>query len=124
MSLEGMTPEQLANTPAAFPPTGVIPNLTNPHTEAKAVIIITGGLLMAIMFAFAGVRYYMKFSVQRKFTADDATTFLAIIGTCMYYGVICWAVTVRYGIHMWDISIAHLLTDDFLIVSLQSGMSK
>lgn len=75
MSVAGMTPEQLATTPAAFPPHGVTYNLTNPYTEAKAVITITGGLLMALMFGFAGVRYYVKFFVQRKFTPDDATTF-------------------------------------------------
>ncbi|KAH7136042.1 hypothetical protein B0J11DRAFT_177504 [Dendryphion nanum] len=116
MSLEGLTPEQLATMPAGISPNGVY-NIENPHTEAKLVIIITGTLLMAIMFAFAGVRYYMKFCVQRKFTADDVTTFLAIIGTCMYFGVICWATTVKYGIHMWDITIAHLLSDDFLVAS-------
>jgi hypothetical protein len=116
MSLAGLTPEQLATTPASFPPSGIISNLMDPHTEAKAIIITFGGVFMAIMFAFAGVRYYMKFFVERRVTADDVTTLIAILGACMYYGVICWASTVKYGIHMWDISIAHLLSSEFLSV--------
>jgi hypothetical protein len=70
--LSSMTPEQLATTPSSTSPNGVY-NLTNPHNEGKPAIIITGAVLMAIMFLFAGIRYHMKFFVQRKVTVDDCT---------------------------------------------------
>lgn len=69
-ALAHMTPEQLAKTPAAKPPKGVIPNLVNPHSEGH-VLIIVGSIFMAIMFIFSGIRFYMKLFVRRKTTADD-----------------------------------------------------
>lgn len=68
--LAAMTPEQLAQTPAAMPPPGVQPNFVNPHSSAP-VLIWVSSVLMAIMFMFAGLRFYVKNNLRRKFTPDD-----------------------------------------------------
>jgi hypothetical protein len=65
-----MTPEELATVPAVNPPDGVHFNLENPHSDGPK-LIIAGALLMALMYAFAGVRYYMKAIVRKQFSADD-----------------------------------------------------
>ena len=69
-ALDGLTPEQLAQTPAGVPPPGVIPNLVNPYSESY-ILITVGGVLMVTMFLFVALRLYVKMRVQRKFTGDD-----------------------------------------------------
>jgi hypothetical protein len=71
LDISKMTPEELAMTPSSLSPNGVY-NLANPHNEGRPAIIITGAFLMSIMFVLAGIRYHMKFFVQRKVTADDS----------------------------------------------------
>ncbi|KAJ4386899.1 hypothetical protein N0V93_009798 [Gnomoniopsis smithogilvyi] len=68
--LAAMTPEQLAQTPAAMPPPGVKPNLVNPTSNAP-VLIWTSSILMAVMFLFVAVRFYAKIALRRKLTGDD-----------------------------------------------------
>jgi hypothetical protein len=65
-----MTPEELAAVPAVNPPDGMNFNLKNPHSDGPK-LITAGGFLMALMYAFAGVRYYMKVFVRKQFSADD-----------------------------------------------------
>jgi hypothetical protein len=77
-----MTPEQLAMTPSSLSPNGVY-NLANPHNEGKSAIIATGAVLMSIMLVFAGIRYHVKFFVQRKVTPDDGKRAHSI-PPCMY----------------------------------------
>ncbi|CAJ2500629.1 Uu.00g034820.m01.CDS01 [Anthostomella pinea] len=116
-ALATMTPEQLSMIPAGTPPPGVIPNFIDPPTSAP-VLIAVGTVLMAIMLLFAGIRFYVKVIIRRKVTPDDWTTLAAVIGTCWYYGICIHAVTrAKFGTHMWDISVAHTLSDDFLIAS-------
>jgi hypothetical protein len=69
-ALANLTPAQLAQIPAGVPPPGVIPNLTNPHSDGY-VLITVGSVLMAIMFLFLAMRFYAKFMILRKFTPDD-----------------------------------------------------
>lgn len=69
-ALDGLTHEQLAQTPAGVPPPGVKPNLVNPYSEGY-ILITVGGVLMGIMFLFIALRLYVKVRVQRKFTGDD-----------------------------------------------------
>lgn len=65
-----MTPEELENTPAAKPPDGVQFDLKNPHSDGP-ILIIVAACLLALVFLFAGLRFYMKGWVRRKFTPDD-----------------------------------------------------
>ncbi|KAJ2986021.1 hypothetical protein NUW58_g5231 [Xylaria curta] len=76
------------------------------------------------MLVFASIRFYVKVIVRRKVTADDWTTLAAVvspaffnIGTLWYYAICIHAVTrAKFGTHMWDMSVAHTLSDDFLII--------
>ncbi|KAI0410417.1 hypothetical protein F5X98DRAFT_386111 [Xylaria grammica] len=109
--------DSLATTPAGVPPPGVEPNFVNPPSSAN-VLIIVGTILLIIMLVFASIRFYVKVIVRRKVTADDWTTLAAVIGTLWYYAICIHAVTrAKFGTHMWDISVAHTLSDDFLIAS-------
>lgn len=69
-----MTPEELERTPAARPPEDIEPNLVDPPSQGM-VLVITGGIFMALMLLVAGLRYYMKFAVIRKRTPDDCEFF-------------------------------------------------
>lgn len=73
-ALASMTPEQLAQTPAATPPSGVTPNFVNPPSTAPVIIAISS-VLMAVMFLFAGGRFYVKIALRRKITPDDCESF-------------------------------------------------
>ncbi|KAH8889142.1 hypothetical protein GQ53DRAFT_723925 [Thozetella sp. PMI_491] len=116
-ALANMTPEQLAAIPAAVPPPGVQSNLIDPPSKGP-VLIIVGAVFVGIMMIFSGMRFYFKAIVRRKMTPDDWTTLAAVIGTFWYYGICVHAVTkAKFGTHMWDISVAETLSDDFLIAS-------
>ena len=68
-----LTPEQLpalASFPAATPPPGVIPNFTNPYSQAN-VLIIVGSVFVGLMVMFGIARLYVKAFVIRKATWDD-----------------------------------------------------
>lgn len=69
-ALAAMTPEQLAQTPAAMPPPGVTPDFTDPYTAAP-VLISVSTVLMAIMFMLAGLRFYVKIALRHTLTPDD-----------------------------------------------------
>ncbi|TGJ78224.1 hypothetical protein E0Z10_g10540 [Xylaria hypoxylon] len=90
--------DSLATTPAGIPPPGVQPNFADPPSSAP-VLIAVGTALLAIMLVFASIRFYVKVVIHRKVTADDSAT------------------RAKFGTHMWDLSIAHTLSDDFLIAS-------
>ncbi|GJN70186.1 hypothetical protein PLICBS_004239 [Purpureocillium lilacinum] len=97
-----LTPEQMAQTPASKPPPGVVPNFVDPPSGAP-VLIAVGTVLLAIMLVFACIRFYVKAFVRRNVTADDSVT------------------AAKFGTHMWDMSVAHTLSDDFLIASFFSN---
>ncbi|KAH9983503.1 hypothetical protein F4779DRAFT_640417 [Xylariaceae sp. FL0662B] len=115
--LANLTPEQLAQIPSGTPPLGIQPSFVNPPSSAP-VLIIVGTVLLVIILILAGTRFYVKLAICSKVTSDDWTTLAAVIGTCWYYAICIHAVTKgKFGTHMWDISIAHTLSDDFLIAS-------
>lgn len=68
--LASMTPEQLAQTPAAMPPAGVMPNLIDPPSGAP-VLITVSTVLFAIMLVFAALRFYVKLAIRHKMASDD-----------------------------------------------------
>ncbi|KAK8047543.1 hypothetical protein PG996_015607 [Apiospora saccharicola] len=116
-ALSAMTPEQLAATPAGMPPPSVTPNFTNPASSAPVVIAVSS-VLMLIMSIFAAVRCYVKVAIRHSVTSDDWTTLAAVIGTFWYFAICIHAVTkAKFGTHMWDMTVAHTLSDDFLIAS-------
>lgn len=68
--IASMTPEQLAQTPAAMPPAGVTPNLIDPPSGAP-VLITVSTVLFAIMLVFVALRYYVKLAIRHTMAADD-----------------------------------------------------
>lgn len=78
--LANLTQEQLALRPATSPPEGVIPSLENPHSDGSK-LIIAGAFLMALMYIFAGVRFYMKVFIRKKITADDCKAMTLLLAS-------------------------------------------
>lgn len=66
--------EQLAQTPAATPPSGVQSNFVDPPSGGPVLISISS-VLMAIMFMLVGLRFYVKIALRRKVTPDDCKYF-------------------------------------------------
>ncbi|PQE12378.1 integral membrane PTH11 protein [Rutstroemia sp. NJR-2017a BVV2] len=91
-----MTPEERAMTPAGVPPPGIIPNFINGPTRAPLMNVV-GTCMVAIMLVLASLRFYTKLVVVKKTTWDDS-------------GSAC-----KYGTHVWDISIAELLSKRFIV---------
>ncbi|OJJ98505.1 hypothetical protein ASPACDRAFT_1857760 [Aspergillus aculeatus ATCC 16872] len=103
--------------PAATPPPGVTANLVDPPSDGN-ILIIVGTILMSVMFVIAGLRFYTRICIRRKMSADDWTTLIAIIGTLVYYILCILAVPVaKYGTHVWNLSAAHLMSSQFIIIS-------
>ncbi|KAF2704075.1 hypothetical protein K504DRAFT_391376 [Pleomassaria siparia CBS 279.74] len=42
----------------------------------------------------------------------------AVVGTCLYYAICVYGVTkAKFATHMWDVSVAHVMSNEFLISS-------
>ncbi|RJE25787.1 hypothetical protein PHISCL_01900 [Aspergillus sclerotialis] len=68
-----MASQEDATTPAADPPPGHVSDLQNPPSSGDYWIgAIT--VLMAIMFVFVCLRFYVKRSIKRAATLDDCKT--------------------------------------------------
>ncbi|KAL4947595.1 hypothetical protein BDW69DRAFT_178103 [Aspergillus filifer] len=115
-----MTAEEMARTPAGVPPPGVIPNLIDPPSTGYLLTII-GSCAMAIMAVAAGLRFYTRLIIQKAFKADDWTALVGVIGTCVYFGVCIFAVTSGYGTHNYNLSLAHFLSNRFIIAGYLSN---
>lgn len=66
-----MTPQQLAMTPAAPPPPGVIPDFQQPATRISELLGV-GILFLSVATALVGVRIYMKAIVLKKWKIEDS----------------------------------------------------
>lgn len=71
-ALDGLTHEQLTQTPSGVPPPGVKPNLVNPHSEGY-ILIPVGGVLMGIMLLFIALRLYVKVRVPSASPSANKT---------------------------------------------------
>ncbi|KAI9924228.1 hypothetical protein ASPWEDRAFT_42662 [Aspergillus wentii DTO 134E9] len=119
--LANMTPEQLANTPVRPPPPGITPNLANPSSDGDVLVII-GSVMIGIMLVIASLRFYVKFFMRRKPSPDDWTTLVAVLGTIAYFVICMFAVKkAKFGTHMWDLSIAHMMSKKFIITAFFSN---
>lgn len=134
VDLSKLPPEALAQIPAGYPPDGVVSNLVNPPTVGYH-ILVANSLLMAIMFTFAGLRFYTAIKIKRKFSPDDWATVAALIGSIYYFTIVCMGMTriltppacitnafaaivvTKFGTHMWDLSVAHMKTRNMALVS-------
>ncbi|KAH8700863.1 hypothetical protein BGW36DRAFT_447692 [Talaromyces proteolyticus] len=107
--LHSLTPEQMATTPAGVPPPGVVPNLVDPPADGN-ILVIVGSIMMALMLLTAGLSLYTRIFIRRKTAPED------LIGAIFYF-VICIIAVVKgkYGTHMYDLSVAHVSSDAFII---------
>ncbi|KAL4816097.1 hypothetical protein BDW67DRAFT_163010 [Aspergillus spinulosporus] len=109
-----MTAEEMARTPAGVPPPGVVLNLTDPPSIGHLLIII-GSCAMSVMVFAAGLRFYTRLMIQRAFRPDDWTALVGVLGTCAYFGFCVYAARNGYGTHMYNLSVARILGDGFII---------
>ena len=73
--LAGLTPAELAQTPALMPPPGVVPNFINPSGTLEAVTNATMAICFAFTTIFVLVRLLTKYCVDRALLWED----------CQYY---------------------------------------
>ena len=74
--LAGLTPAELAQTPALMPPQGVVPNFIDPPGTLEAVTNATMAICFTLTTIFVIVRLLTKYCVDRAILLED----------CQYYG--------------------------------------
>ncbi len=74
--LAGLTPAELAQTPALMPPAGVVPNFIDPPGTLEAVTNATMAICFTLTTIFVIVRLLTKYCVDRAILLED----------CQYYG--------------------------------------
>ncbi|RAK98109.1 uncharacterized protein BO80DRAFT_314497, partial [Aspergillus ibericus CBS 121593] len=112
-----LDPAQLAHIPAGTPPAGQVSNLTDLPSEGYLFLVV-GGLVMGIMYIFVGMSLYVKLKVQKRWAPDDWTRLISTIGATFYFIACIFAVVKgKFGTHMWDLSVAHILSNSFIISS-------
>ncbi|PYH88577.1 hypothetical protein BO71DRAFT_391299 [Aspergillus ellipticus CBS 707.79] len=115
--IANMTAEQMANTPAGIPPPGITPNLSNPPSDGY-IMVVVGSIGMAVTLTAATLRFYAKLFIRKKMRPDDWTALVATVGSIGYFSnCILAVVRGKYGVHMWNLSIAHIMSNLFIISS-------
>ena len=69
--LAGLTPAELAQTPALMPPPGVVPNFIDPPGTLEAVTNATMAICFAFTTIFVLVRLLTKYCVDRGLQWED-----------------------------------------------------
>lgn len=69
--LAGLTPAELAQTPALMPPPGVMPNFIDPPGTLEAVTNATMAICFALTTIFVFVRLLTKYCVDRSLQWED-----------------------------------------------------
>ncbi|KAI1424708.1 hypothetical protein F5Y12DRAFT_714946 [Xylaria sp. FL1777] len=96
-------------TPAGLPPVGIIPNFTNPPTQAPVLSIGTY-IVLPLLFLFFLARVYTRARITRAFGIDDYLCIIATLATFAYAGVLLGILNLKpftpLGRHQWDIPVA------------------
>ena len=69
--LAGLTPAELAQTPALMPPAGMVSNFINPPDTLEAVTNATMAVCFTLTTIFVFVRLLTKYCVDRVFQWED-----------------------------------------------------
>ena len=108
--------EAMMNYPGAVPPPGVIPNLVNPYSRGKDIIIV-GSILLAIMSVFVTLRYYTKAFIIKSATWDDLSLAFGAVLTGAFFAISCAGVLEGpIGKHQWDVTLRQLTSSILTIV--------
>ncbi|KAK3934388.1 hypothetical protein QBC46DRAFT_273902 [Diplogelasinospora grovesii] len=93
-------PPDLAQTPAAAPPPGQMPNFVNPPSQQAAMIAVST-VMMALTLTFVSLRLYNSLWVTKKPGIEDWLCVLAMIFSFTYAGIVLDLSFVSR--HMWDV---------------------
>ncbi|PWY93004.1 hypothetical protein BO94DRAFT_358235 [Aspergillus sclerotioniger CBS 115572] len=120
-SLLSLDPAELAQVPAGTPPPGQESNFIDPPSEGYLFLVV-GSLVLGIMYITVSMSLYVKLKVRKRWAPDDWSRLISTIGATFYFitGVFA-VVTARFGTHMWNLSVAHILSDSFIIISYFSN---
>ncbi|CAF9908703.1 MAG: hypothetical protein ALECFALPRED_004904 [Alectoria fallacina] len=102
--LAGLTPAELAQTPALMPPAGVVPNFINPPGTLEAVTNATMAICFTFTTIFVLVRLLTKYCVDRAFLWEDWCCLVAWMGILAFGSVILDAQSQGAGRHQWDVN--------------------
>lgn len=69
--LAGLTPAELAQTPALTPPAGIVPSFINPPGTLEAVTNATIAICFTFTTIFVLVRLLTKYCVDRVLLSED-----------------------------------------------------
>ena len=73
--LAGLTPAELAQTPALMPPAGVLSNFIDPPGTLEAVTNATMAICFTFTTIFVFLRLLTKYCVDRTFQLEDCQYF-------------------------------------------------
>lgn len=109
--------------PAVPPPSPDIkPNFIDPPSTGPLQVYVTS-VILAFVILFFFNRVYVKLCLMKKATWDDATIFVAMLGSVAYYTACTWGVQkAGVGRHPWDISVAVTVSRDMLVPSWLSAV--
>ncbi|PWY82043.1 hypothetical protein BO70DRAFT_362016 [Aspergillus heteromorphus CBS 117.55] len=120
-SLASLDPAELAHIPAGTPPAGQESNLIDPPSDGYLFLVV-GSVVMGIMYITVAMSLHVKLQVRKKWALDDWTRLISTIGATFYFITCIFAVVIaKFGTHMWDLSVAHILSDPFIITSFFSN---
>ncbi|KAJ5769055.1 hypothetical protein N7520_003614 [Penicillium odoratum] len=119
--LSSLDPAELAHIPAGTPPAGQESNLVDPKSEGYLFLVV-GSLVMGIMYITVGMSLYVKIKIRKRMAPDDWTRLISTLGATFYFITCLFAIVkARFGTHMWDLSVAHILSDPFIITAYFSN---
>ena len=78
--LAGLTPAELAQTPALMPPAGVVPNFIDPPGTLEAVTNATMAICFTLTTIFVIVRLLTKYCVDRAILLEDCQCYAKLSG--------------------------------------------
>ncbi|CAF9934880.1 hypothetical protein IMSHALPRED_009873 [Imshaugia aleurites] len=103
--LAGLTPAELAQTPALMPPAGVLSNFIDPPGTLEAVTNATMAICFTFTTMFVFVRLLTKYCVDRTFQLEDWCCLVAWMGILAFGSVILDAQSQGAGRHQWDVNV-------------------
>ncbi|KAK0508112.1 hypothetical protein JMJ35_009196 [Cladonia borealis] len=106
-----MSSEQAPGAPPEIgglpPPSGVIPNFTDPDS-ITTIAIVVAIVFLSLTTVTTSIRCYTKLFLIRKHGWDDYTMFMAWAGNVAYSGLEFYECKYGAGVHQWDVLITEM----------------
>ncbi|KAH8161846.1 hypothetical protein CIB48_g6407 [Xylaria polymorpha] len=112
-SLDGLTPEQLAQIPAMPPPGNMTSNFDNPPSIAiRAIVPIA--LFLSIMIVIVAMRMYSRLWIVKRAGLDDWTALFAGVFSASLASVALYQLSQGwFGPHTWNIRLIVFLSPTY-----------